>query len=287
MNRTLQRLLALMDLEQIGDGVFRGQSQDMGLPQVFGGQVMGQALHAALRTVPDRRGLHSYHCYFLRPGDSGSPIVYRVVSLRDGKSFSTRQVIAEQSGQEIFYLTGSFQRPENGVLHQDTMPQVPEPEALIGEPDLIARRTEGMPPLLRRTLAGEQAFDMRPVNFHHPLDNATDDPLRYIWLKANGPLPDDDDSHLCLLGYLADFNFLPTALQPHGISFLDPNLIIASIDHAMWFHRPVRLDDWLLYAIDSPCASGGRGYVRGRFFTRTGLLVASTAQEGLIRMKTR
>ncbi len=283
MSHALDQLLTLMKLEKIEEGLFRGQSEDLGLRHVFGGQVVGQALYAAGQTIPDGRILHSFHGYFLRPGDSNEPIMYQVTTLRDGKSFSARRVDALQQGQTIFSMTGSFQHPEEGFEHQDTMPRVAPPEGLPSEREIIGRLTENLPSLLREKLSGEQPFEIRPVIFHNPVKGRLEKPERYIWLRANGAMPDDIPSQQYLLGYISDFNFLPTALQPHGVGFLEPGMNIATIDHAMWFHRPFKLDDWLLYAVKSPCASGARGYVRGQFYRRDGVLIASTTQEGVMR----
>ncbi|WP_213993357.1 acyl-CoA thioesterase II [Sodalis sp. dw_96] len=283
MSHTLNQLLTLMTLENIGEGLFRGQSEDLGLKRVFGGQVVGQALFAARQTVPDGRILHSFHCYFLRPGNSDEPIMYQVANLRDGHNFSARRVEASQMGQTIFTMTGSFQYPEEGFEHQDPMPRVAPPEGLPSEREILDRLTESLPPLLREKLSGEQPFEVRPVIFHNPVKGRLEKPERYIWLRANGAMPADIHSHQCLLGYISDFNFLPTALQPHGVGFLEPGMDIATIDHAMWFHRPFNLEDWLLYAIKSPSSSGARGYVRGQFYSRDGILIASAAQEGVMR----
>ncbi|XBS70840.1 acyl-CoA thioesterase domain-containing protein [Acerihabitans sp. KWT182] len=284
MSRTLHQLLTLTTLEKKERGCFLGQSEDLGLGRVFGGQVVGQALYAAGQTVPDGRLIHSCHCYFLRPGDSSEPILYQVENLRDGNSFSARRVDAVQLGQTLFTMTCSSQFPEKGVFtsRRHTASGSP-PEGLPPEGEIFAHLAEALPPLLRERLSGEQPFDVRPVIFHNPVKGRLEKPERYIWLRANGPMPDDVLSHHRLLGYLSDFNFLPTALQPHGVGFLEPGMSIATIDHAIWFHRPFRLDEWLLYAIKSPTASGARGYVRGQFYTRAGVLVASTAQEGVMR----
>ncbi|WP_413734853.1 acyl-CoA thioesterase II [Sodalis sp. RH21] len=283
MSQQLDLLLKLLQLEKIEDGLFRGQSEDLGLPRVFGGQVVAQALFAARQTVPAERHVHSFHSYFLRPGEVSRPIVYQVATLRDGKSFSARHVSAVQHGQPIFYLTASFQAPEHGFEHQNAMPQVPPPEGLPAEQDFARRLAAGLPPALREKLTRERPIEMRPVIFHNPFQGGVEKPQRYVWLRAAGDLPDDAETHQYLLGYASDFNFLPTALQPHGKGFLEPDIQIATIDHSMWFHRPFRFDDWLLYAIESPSASGARGFVRGQIYRRDGVLIASTAQEGVIR----
>lgn len=284
MSQALKKLLDLLFLEKIEEGIFRGQSEDLGLRQVFGGQVVGQAIYAAKQTVPTDRVVHSFHSYFLRPGDSSKPIIYDVETLRDGNSFSARRVSAIQNGKPIFYMTASFQSQEEGFEHQNTMPDVPPPEGLMSETDIARKFAHLIPEKVRDKFIGHQPIEMRPVKFHNPLQGSTAEPNRYVWLKANGEMPDDLRVHQYLLGYASDFNFLPTALQPHGIGFLEPGVQIATIDHSMWFHRPFRLDDWLLYAVESTSASGARGFVRGQIYNREGVLVASTVQEGVIRL---
>ncbi|MBX9497742.1 acyl-CoA thioesterase II [Yersinia enterocolitica] len=284
MSQALKKLLDLLFLEKIEEGIFRGQSEDLGLRQVFGGQVVGQAIYAAKQTVPTDRVVHSFHSYFLRPGDSSKPIIYDVETLRDGNSFSARRVSAIQNGKPIFYMTASFQSQEKGFEHQNTMPDVPPPEGLMSETDIARKFAHLIPEKVRDKFIGHQPIEMRPVKFHNPLQGSTAEPNRYVWFKANGEMPDDLRVHQYLLGYASDFNFLPTALQPHGIGFLEPGVQIATIDHSMWFHRPFRLDDWLLYAVESTSASGARGFVRGQIYNREGVLVASTVQEGVIRL---
>ncbi|MCH8536146.1 MAG: acyl-CoA thioesterase II [Alkalimonas sp.] len=283
MSQVLDNLLSLLKLETIEQGLYRGQSQDLGFKAVFGGQVMGQALSAAKETIAEDRKIHSFHSYFLRPGDASKPIVYEVESIRDGKSFSTRRVRAIQFGKAIFYLTASFQREESGFEHQDAMPAVPGPDELVSDLDFYQQHAELIPQALRSKFICEKPIEMRPVDFQNPFQPEISKPRRYVWFKANGQMPNDLRVHKYLLAYASDFNFLPTALQPHGRSFMAPNMQVATIDHAMWFHQDFRFDDWLLYAVDSPSASGGRGLVRGQFFNRQGKLVASTMQEGVIR----
>ncbi|MGL5007692.1 MAG: acyl-CoA thioesterase II [Plesiomonas sp.] len=285
MSDVLAGLLQLLHLEKIEEGIFRGQSQDLGLRQVFGGQVIGQALHAAKQTIDPERSVHSFHSYFLLPGDSHKPIVYDVEILREGRSFSTRRVSAIQNGRPIFYLTASFQLHEEGFEHQDTMPVVPQPETLESELEIARKMAHLLPASVKEKFLCERPIEMRPVKFSNPLKGKVDLPTRYVWFKANGSMPDDLRVHQYLLAYASDFNFLPTALQPHGKGFLEADMQVATIDHAMWFHRPFRMDDWLLYAVESPSASGARGLVRGHVFTRDGKLVATTAQEGLIRQR--
>lgn len=281
----LNDLLAMLALERIEEGHFRGQSQDLGFGAVFGGQVMGQALSAAYQTVSPERMVHSLHCYFLRPGDVRHPILYEVEHIRDGNTVSTRRVQAIQHGKSIFYLNASFQLEEPGLDHQDGMPQVQGPEGLRSEQEWAEQLKAFIPPFLHDKLLSEKPIEMRPVSFVNPLQAEPCSPNRYVWFKANGQMPDEPAIHRYLLAYASDFNFLPTALQPHGVAFFDRDLQVATIDHAMWFHRDFRFDDWLLYAVDSPSASGGRGLVRGQFFNRQGKLVASTIQEGVIRRR--
>lgn len=284
MSEVLETLLTLLHLEKIKTNKYRGQSQNLGLRQLFGGQVVGQALSAAKHTVQAERKIHSCHSYFLRPGDSNQPITYEVEIIRDGNSFSTRRVSAIQNDLTIFYMTASFQGEEAGFEHQSAiMPDVPAPETLASETDIAKKIAHLLPEQVRALFCNEMPIEMRPVKFHSPLQGGTDKPVRYVWLKANGNMPDDLGIHQYLLGYASDFNFLPTALQPHGVALLQQGMQVATIDHSIWFHQPFRIDDWLLYAVESPIASGARGYVRGQFFTRDGKLVASTTQEGVIR----
>lgn len=284
MSQPLAKLLDLLHLEKIEEGIFRGQSEDLGLRQVFGGQVVGQAIYAAKQTVPVDRIVHSFHSYFLRPGDSSKPIIYDVETLRDGTSFSARRISAIQNGKPIFYMTASFQSQEDGFEHQNTMPNVPQPDGLMSETDIARQFAHLIPEKVREKFIGNQPIEMRPVKFHNPLQGSVEEPNRYVWFRANGEMPDDFRVHQYLLGYASDFNFLPTALQPHGIGFLEPGVQIATIDHSMWFHRPFSLDDWLLYAVESTSASGARGFVRGQIYNQQGVLVASTVQEGVIRL---
>ncbi|QLH63534.1 acyl-CoA thioesterase II [Serratia symbiotica] len=283
MGKELHRLLDLLDLEKIEEGVFRGQSEDLGLRQLFGGQLIGQALYAAKQTVLDERSVHSFHSYFLRPGNSSKPILYEVENLRDGHSFSTRRITAIQHDKPIFYMTASFQSREVGFEHQNTMPKVSLPEGLMSESEIAQELAHRLPEKLREKFIGQKPLEMRPVKFHNPLKGSVQEPHRYVWLRANGSMPDDPHIHQHLLSYASDFHLLPTALQPHGVGFLEPDMQVATIDHSMWFHRPFRMDDWLLYAVESTSASGARGFVRGQIYTREGVLVASTVQEGVIR----
>jgi len=285
MDGRLADLQRQFELERLEVNLFRGQSRDTGSPQVFGGQVLGQALKAASATIEDGRVVHSLHAYFLRRGDFTKPIVYSVDRSRDGGSFSTRRVVAIQDGEQIFICSASFQIPEPGLDYQASAPPVPPPEELKPFLKPSAEELEKLPEKLRRWLQIERPFEFRPVQPYNPLAPvATVPPVRQIWMRAVDKLPDDDALHRCLLAYISDYWLLDTSTMPHGSSFLRGNLIMASIDHAIWFHRPVRVDEWLLYSLDSPSSSGARGFARGSLYSRDGVLVASTAQEGLIRL---
>ncbi|MBY5990701.1 acyl-CoA thioesterase II [Ferrimonas balearica] len=283
MSETLNRLLGVLSLEQLEDGLYRGQTLDLGFGHLFGGQVLGQALSAAKATVASERAVHSFHSYFLRPGDLSRPVVYEVENLRDGGSFSARRVSAIQHGRPIFYMTASFQGDEPGVSHQDPMPQVPGPEGLPNQHDLAQLMGDKLPKGMVERYLDNAAIEMRLVEQVDPFKPKVTEPKRYVWMRTQGQLPDDPRLHRYLLAYASDFNFLVTALQPHGLSWLDRRLKVATIDHAMWYHRPFRFDDWVLYAIDSPNANNSRGLVRGQFFNRDGELIASAVQEGLMR----
>ena len=285
MSQALSNLLALLNLEKIEEGIFRGQSEDLGLRQVFGGQVVGQALYAANETVPAERMVHSFHSYFLRPGDSQKPIVYDVENLRDGNSFSARRVAAIQNGKPIFYMTASFQAPEPGFEHQKVMPGAPAPENLKSETEIAMAFEKLLPLSLKEKFLCEKPLEIRPVGFHNPMQGHVDEPVRQVWMRANGIMPTELHVHQYLLGYASDFNFLPVALQPHGVGFLEPGMQVATIDHSMWFHRPFDMNDWLLYCVESTSASSARGFVRGEFYSRDGVLVASTVQEGVMRKR--
>lgn len=286
MNPYLVDLLRLLQLERLEVDLFRGSSRDIGSAQVFGGQVLGQALAAAYATT-EGRSVHSLHAYFLRRGDFNAPIVYEVDRSRDGHSFSSRRVIAIQHGEQIFHMAASFQVPEQGLEHQIDMPSVPPPQSLPGAFDVPLELREGLPEAALRFLRKDMPFEFRsvqPVNYAQPAREA---PRQQVWFRAVDRLPQDELLHRCLLAYVSDYHLIGTAMRPHGISMATPGVVVASIDHAMWFHRPVRVDDWLLYAMDSPSASGARGFARASIFTSDGVLVASTAQEGLVRMTTR
>jgi acyl-CoA thioesterase II len=281
----LASLVDLLALERLDRDLFRGRSQDLGWGAIFGGQVLGQALSAAAQTVTADRAVHSVHGYFMRAGDVGRPIIYQVDRLRDGASFTTRRVAAIQEGEAIFSLEASFQGVEDGFDHQDAMPEVPPPEALRSEHDLALEIADKVSPAFRAMALAERPIEIRPVEVRDPLRPQATPPSRRMWYRAVDALPDDPALHRYLLAYASDFSFLGTAMDPHGTSWLQPGMQVASLDHVMWFHRPFRFDDWLLYVVDSPSASGGRGLVRGQFFDRAGRLVASAAQEGLIRRR--
>jgi len=281
----LPDLLRQFELERLEVNLFRGASRDIGSPQVFGGQVLGQALTAAYATVVEGREVHSLHAYFLRRGDFDRPIVYQVDRSRDGHSFSSRRVIAIQNGEPIFTFSSSFHAAEPGLDHQASMPQVPAPESLPDWSRPTPEVAERLPEKMRRFLVRERPFELRPVEPIDYIDPKPAPPLQHLWLRTAGALPDDRRLHRCLLAYISDFNLLGTATRPHATDFSSDNLTMASIDHAMWFHRDFRVDEWLLYSMESPSASGARGFARGSIYDRSGRLVASTAQEGLMRVR--
>ncbi len=285
MNQLLEDLIKVMTLERLEQDLFRGESRDIGSPQVFGGQVLGQALMAATATV-EERVVTSLHAYFLRRGDFNAPIVYEVDRARDGNHFSTRRVVAIQHGAPIFNMSSSFQAQENGLDHQLVMPDVVPPEGLADVGTFYRDLGAALPARLRRILEQKRPFEFRFAQ--PPLPGRPDkaEPLRNIWFRAVDALPDNEAMHRCFLAYVSDFYLLETALLPHGGYLTMPQVVMASIDHAMWFHRSVRVDDWLLYSIDTPSASGARGFSRGSVFARDGRLLASTAQEGLMRVIT-
>jgi acyl-CoA thioesterase-2 len=284
MHTAVETLLTILDLEQLEMNLYRGLSPQVGWQRVFGGQVIGQALVAAARTV-EGRGAHSLHAYFMREGDPAVPIIYEVDRIRDGKSFATRRVVAIQHGAAIFSMSVSFQVDEPGLDHQIEMPKVPPPEDLPSEAELqalyIDKATEGV----RKYWERPRPIELRPVDLRHFLSRDKLDPAQLVWVRATGALPDDPNIHRAVLAYASDMTLLDTALFAHGRMIFDRDLQAASLDHALWFHRPFRADDWLLYAEDSPSASGARGFTRGSLFSRDGRLVASVAQEGLIRVR--
>ena len=284
MPAAIENLLRILDLEPLEHNLFRGRSPEDGWQRVFGGQVIGQALVAASRTVDADRKAHSLHGYFMRPGDPAVPIVYEVDRIRDGKSFVTRRVVAIQHGHAIFSMSASFQVEETGLDHQARAPEVPPPEELISEEELKRQFMEHAKEPIKRYWRRERPIETRPVSLAHYVSRQKLEPMQNVWFRATGPLPDDTAIHKCVLAYASDMMLLDTSLFPHGRLLFDRDLQVASLDHAMWFHRPFRADEWLLYAQDSPSASGSRGFARGAIFSREGVLVASVAQEGLIRV---
>ncbi len=291
----LDDLVALLDLERLEVNLFRGHSHPNGFTRVYGGQVMAQSLVAAQRTVGavgsegqvarDERTMHSFHSYFLLAGDPKVPIIFEVERVRDGGSFTTRRVKAVQNGQAIFVMSVSFQKEESSYEHQAPMPQVPSPEDLPSEEELRKALLAESPDSLRRYLERDRPFDMRIVEIDRYRLRRGGPPVQHVWMRAAGKLPDDPRIHQCMLAYASDFTLLDTALVPHGKLLFDTDIQMASLDHAMWIHRAFRADEWLLYAQDSPSASGARGFARGSLFTRDGRLVASTVQEGMIRQR--
>ena len=284
MPTAIEKLLTILDLEPLEHNLFRGLSPQDGWQRVFGGQVIGQALVAASRTVPADRSPHSLHAYFLRPGDPTVPIIYEVDRIRDGKSFVTRRVVAIQHGHAIFSMSASFQAGEQGLEHQLPPPQVPAPEDLMPEDELKKKFMERAPEPVKAYWRRERPVELRPVSLRHYMEPGALEPVQQVWFRASERLPDDPAIHKSVLAYASDFLLLDTSLYPHGRSLFDRDLQVASLDHALWFHRPFKADDWLLYAQDSPSASGSRGFTRGAIFTRDGAHVASVAQEGLIRV---
>jgi len=285
MSSAIEDILAILDLEPLEVNLFRGRSPQSRWQRVFGGQVIGQALVAACRTV-NGRPPHSLHAYFLLAGDPKVPIIYEVDRIRDGRSFTTRRVVAIQHGQAIFSMSASFHQDEPGLTHQLAIPEVPAPEELPNESELRQRALASMPEAIRRYYERERPIiELRPVEFTRYLGEKFDNGRFHVWIRAIGKLPDDPAIHGCVLAYASDMTLLDTALVPHGRTLFEPAFIGASLDRALWFHRPFRADEWLLYAQDSPNLYGSRGFARGLIFTRDGTLVASVAQEGLVRLR--
>ncbi len=282
--QSLQDLIELLDLEEIEKNHYRGRSPSEGWQRVYGGQVIGQALVAASRTVPEDRHAHSLHGYFLRPGDTSIPILFTVDRIRDGRSFTTRRVVAIQHGKAIFNMSISFQVDEDGLSHQFPMPDAPDPESLVDERELRRLMQDKLPETYAESFARERPIDIRPVDPQDIFNPKKLAPQQMCWMKSRDPLPDDRRLHQCVLAYLSDWSLLDTAMLPHAVSFTQTNMQVASIDHAMWFHRPFRADEWLLYVQDSPSATGARGLNRGLIYSQDGTLVASATQEGLIRV---
>lgn len=283
MSFAVENLLSILDLEPIEHNLFRGTSPQVGWQRVYGGLVIGQAIVAVARTV-EKKAIHSLHGYFMRPGDPSVPIVYEVDRIRDGRGFATRRVVAIQHGKAIFTMGASFHIREEGLDHAFSMPDVPMPEDLPGEEELRAHFLKTAPENVREYWQRERPIELRPVNLEHYYSREKFPPTQHVWIRTTGPLPDNQDIHDCVLGYASDMTLLDTALFAHGRSMFDKDFRGASLDHSMWFHRPCRADDWLLYAQDSPSMSHSRGFNRGLVFQRDGTLVASVAQEGLLRV---
>ncbi|WJR69194.1 acyl-CoA thioesterase II [Neorhizobium sp. CSC1952] len=281
----MEQLIATLDLEKIEENLYRGVSPDVGWQRVFGGQVIAQALMAAQRTVDADRFVHSLHAYFMRPGDPSVPILYQVERIRDGSSFTTRRVVAVQHGKAIFSMSASFQIEEEGYEHQIDMPAVTQPEDLMAEKEFKELFLKHAPEPVRRYWARERPIEIRPTSLAHYLTRDKLEPRQDIWVRTVGAVPADRHYQAAVLAWLSDMTLLDASLYPHGTSIFDPALQAASLDHAMWFHRPFAFDDWLLYTQDSPSASGARGMTRGSIYSRSGTLIASVAQEGLIRKK--
>lgn len=280
MNPVLQEIVDLLDVERIEENLYRGQNHRT--EHVFGGQVLAQAIASAFRTVKEPHELHSIHAYFLRPGDWNVPILYDVDRIRDGRSFSTRRVVAIQHGRAIFNMSSSWQKREQGLTHALPMPDVPPPEALRGDREAYAEVAESQPDVKRFAFRFE-AIESKQVERILMTDEGTHPPFKNTWLRTRERLRDDPEVHLAVLAYMSDLDFMSTSMLPHGRNRMRASVRGASLDHSLWFHRPFRADEWLLFAKESPNASGARGFVRGQFFTRDGTLVATAAQECLIR----
>jgi acyl-CoA thioesterase-2 len=283
MESQLPELIDILHLKKETENQFQGTNLFIGSPNVYGGQVLAQSLAAATSTIRDGKVLHSMHCYFINPGDNDLPITYHVEIIKDGRSFNTRRVVASQQDRDIFIMSASYQKPEPGIAHQANMPNVTQPEALTSFSDIFASFAEKFKIQPRGIFSPSGPFIFHPVEHYDPFHPGVRPAMNHTWFKTNGKLPDDPALHLLLLTYASDFNLLITALFPHGLSFFTTPMQIASLDHAMWFHRPARADEWLLYAVESSNANDGRAFCTGKIFTQDGILVASTAQEGLIR----
>lgn len=283
MNTAIDSLLHILDLEQLEHNLFRGRSIHVELKRIYGGQVIAQALKAAMGTVEEDRSIHSLHSYFLRPGDPTVPVIYDVERIRDGGSFTTRRVVAIQHGRPIFSMSASFQIREESFDHQFEMPKVAMPEDLPSEEELKTKYMAHAPSHIRRYWERERPVEIRPVDLSIFMSREKSEPQQYAWIKTFTKLPDDQKTHDCVLAFSSDLILLQTAMLPHATSVFSKDVQAASLDHSIWFHREFRADEWLLYSVDSPSASGARGFSRGSFYNRKGQLVASTAQEGLIR----
>ena len=286
MSAAMQELLSILDLEKLEHNLYRGRSPKLDWQRVFGGQTIAQALVAAQRTVNPDRHVHSLHGYFMRPGDTKVPIIYEVDRIRDGGSFTTRRVVAIQHGHAIFSLEASFQVEEQGLEHQVPMPlNVPAPDTLMTQQELIGKFGDAVPEGIKRYWERDRPIDMKPVMLKHYTSREKLAPEQNIWIRTAGPVPADRATQAAVLAYLSDMTLLDTSTFAHGRAVFDPDIQAASLDHAMWFHRPHRLDDWILYTQDSPSSQGSRGFTRGALYGRDGTLIASVAQEGLIRLR--
>ena len=278
----LEKLISVLHLKKKGPFIYEGEPIDLGFPRLFGGHVLAQALYASAQELPDRR-VHSLHAYFIRPGNIKDPLTYEVEPIRDGKSFTTRRVKVSQSGKVIFSMSSSFQVEESGFEHQISMPYVPPPEGVDSDLDHTREFAHLIPKMIREKVTSDQAIEMRTIDLIHPFEPKVRQPEKNAWVRANGKVPNDPLIHECLLAYASDFSLLGTSIRPHGVSIIQKHMQVASLDHAMWFHRKISIDDWTLYTMDSPSASGARGFNRGNFFSKDGVLMASVTQEGLIR----
>lgn len=285
MPASVKKLLELLDLEDIEHNIYRGWNRDIGTGRIFGGQVLAQALVAARRTVEDDRPAHSLHGYFILEGDLAAPVVYFVDRLRDGRSYCTRRVTAIQHGEAIFNMSASFHRKEDGLEHQMYMRDTVGPEGLRDELEVIRERADEIPPAVRHVLTQDRVLDIRPVEPDDPFQAEPRAPRQRYWMRTVKEVPDDPLLHQAILAYASDYGLLGASLRPHGVTVRDPGVMVASLDHAIWFHRPFRMDEWLLYVVESPSSGAGRGFSRGTFFTRDGTLVASVAQEGVLRVR--
>ena len=281
----LQELVSLLELERLEDNLFRGPSRDIGTNRVYGGQVLGQAIKAAQYTVEENRNIHSLHAYFLREGDHDSPIIYEVERSRDGNSFSARRVVAIQHGRPIFTLSASFQFDEDGLEFGIDFPDVPGPDEVLSVREYETKHLDSLPEKFQRLLRLSAPFELKPVGLDEGIQSKTFSPCRHFWVKTIDELPEEPQLHRPILAYVYDYGLLTTSLVPHGLRFTDTSLIMASIDHAMWFHRPFRMDNWLLYSCEAISTSNARGLAKGHFFQEDGTLIASTNQEGLVRQK--
>lgn len=280
---TAEDLIAILELEPLEHNIYRGRNRDIGTERIYGGQVLAQSVVAASRTVEDDRPIHSMHGYFILPGDLDAPVVYFVDRLRDGGSFTTRRVTAIQHGRAIFNMSASFHRVEEGPEHQSPMPEVPGPEELPSELELMRRMEDRLPERERAVLTQDRPLDLRPVEPVDPFDPQAREPFRHIWVRALGAVA-EPLHHRAILAYASDYGLLGAALQPHGLTWRRDDVMVASLDHAIWFHRPPDVSEWLLFAMESPITAGARGFSRGAFYSRDGRLVASVAQEGLVRL---